>query len=169
MRTQVDLKFDSIVLEACINSSNSKVIRLIHLLLTKLMALFPTERTNLNMSCKYEELVPLYSTVDKVIQEGLKNENNFPPTISTDKNIPAGVSNQRNYPSGLFSTLMILKAACINNSSYIDLQIISFIRVLHKIAKEHLRPAIPESSPSKPRFDSSHSSPTPPRKEWGKK
>lgn len=35
---------DLIFLGACINSSNSKIIRLIHLLLTKLMALFPTER-----------------------------------------------------------------------------------------------------------------------------
>lgn len=113
----------------CLTSNNSKIIRLVHLLLTKLMALFPTERTNTNMSCKYEELEALYSTVSKVIHEGLSNEKDFP-----------GV---------LFGTLMILKAACINNSSYIDLLITPFMRVLHKIAKEHLRPTTPESSPSK--------------------
>lgn len=113
----------------CLTSNNSKIIRLVHLLLTKLMGLFPTERTNSNMACKYEELEILYSTVGKVIYEGLSNEKDF--------------------PSGLFGTLMILKAACINNSSYIDLLITPFMRVLHKIAKEHLRPTTPESSPSK--------------------
>lgn len=112
----------------CLTSNNSKIIRLVHLLLTKLMGLFPAERTNSNMACKYEELEILYSTVGKVIYEGLSNEKDF--------------------PSGLFGILMILKAACINNSSYIDLLITPFMRVLHKIAKEHLRPTTPESSPS---------------------
>lgn len=93
------------------------------------MAMFPTERTNLNMACKYEELEVLYSKVGKVIYEGLSNEKNF--------------------PSGLFSTLMILKAACINNSSYIDLLITPFMRVLQRITKEHLKLTIPESGPSK--------------------
>lgn len=44
---------------------------------------------------------------------------------------------------------MILKAACINNNSYIDLLITPFMKVLHRLAKEHLQPATPESSPSK--------------------
>lgn len=35
---------------------------------------------------------------------------------------------------------MILKAACANNHSYIDLLIMPFMRVLHKLAKEHLQP-----------------------------
>lgn len=113
----------------CLTSNNSKIIRLVHLLLTKLMALFPAERANSNTACKFEELEILYGTVGKVIHEGLSNEKDF--------------------PSGLFGTLMILKAACINNSSYVDLLITPFMRVLHRIAKEHLRPTTQESSPSK--------------------
>ncbi|KAF5288689.1 hypothetical protein FQR65_LT11954 [Abscondita terminalis] len=118
-------------LGACITSSNAKIIKLIHGLLTKLMSLFPTERTNSNMSCKYEELEILYSSVGKVIFEGLTN---------FEKNSQAS-------PSSLFGTLMILKAACINNNSYIDLLITPFMKVLHRLAKEHLQPAAPESSP----------------------
>lgn len=118
-------------LGCCIQSSNSKVIKLIHTLLHKLMAIFPAERTNSNIACKYEELDVLYSTVGKVILDGLTNY---------EKNMQAT-------PSSLFGTLMILKACCINNNSYIDLMIIPFMRVLHRLAKEHLSPTSPESSP----------------------
>lgn len=51
---------------ACITSNNTKIIKLVHNLLTKLMQLFPMERTNANMSCKYEDLEVLYSTIGKV-------------------------------------------------------------------------------------------------------
>lgn len=51
---------------ACITSNNTKIIKLVHNLLTKLMQLFPMERTNTNMSCKYEDLDTLYSTIGKV-------------------------------------------------------------------------------------------------------
>lgn len=57
--------------------------------------------------------------------------------------------NQQASPSSLFGTLMILKAACVNNNSYIDLLITPFMKVLHRLAKEHLQPVTPESSPSK--------------------
>uniref|UniRef100_A0A1Y1MXI9 FAT domain-containing protein n=3 Tax=Photinus pyralis TaxID=7054 RepID=A0A1Y1MXI9_PHOPY len=118
-------------LGACITSTNAKIIKLIHGLLSKLMALFPTERANSNMTCKYEELEVLYSTIGKVIFEGLSN---------FEKNPDAS-------PSSLFGTLMILKAACINNNSYIDLLITPFMKVLHRLAKEHLQPTTTESSP----------------------
>ncbi|XP_017777683.1 PREDICTED: transformation/transcription domain-associated protein isoform X2 [Nicrophorus vespilloides] len=117
---------------ACITSSNNKIVRYVHTLLHKLMGLFPTERTNTNMSCKYEELEILYSTVGKVIFEGLTNY---------EKNLQATVSS-------LYGTLMILKAACLNNNSYIDLLITPFMKVLNRIAKEHLQPTLPEASPN---------------------
>nr|CAH7738958.1 unnamed protein product [Callosobruchus chinensis] len=107
---------------ACVTSNNSKVIKLVHNLLTKLFTLFPMERTNTNISCKYEELNVLYTTVGKVVSEGLNNYE------------------AKGIPSNLFSTVMILKAACTNNHSYIDLLITPFMRVLHRLAKEHLAP-----------------------------
>lgn len=109
---------------ACVSSNNNKIIRLVHSLLHKLMELFPTERTNSNMSCRHEELEILYSTVSKVISDGLSNY---------DKNSQATTSS-------LYGTIMILKAACMNNYSYIDLLITSFMKVLLRIAKEHLQP-----------------------------
>ncbi|KAF5284945.1 hypothetical protein FQA39_LY16900 [Lamprigera yunnana] len=116
-------------LGACITSSNAKIIKLIHGLLTKLMSLFPTERTNSNMGYKHEELDALYTHIGKVIFEGLSNFE----------------KNQQATPSSLFGTLMILKAACINNNSYIDLLITPFMKVLHRLAKEHLQTTVSES------------------------
>ena len=49
-------------------------------------------------------------------------------------------------PATLFGTLMMLKAACINNSCYIDRLISSFMRVLQRLAKEHLQPSIPDNT-----------------------
>lgn len=49
-----------------------------------------------------------------------------------------------NSPSQLFGTLMILKAACMNNPSYIDRLITSFMRVLQRMAREHLTPTTPD-------------------------
>ncbi|CAH1110190.1 unnamed protein product [Psylliodes chrysocephalus] len=106
---------------ACITSNNSRIIKLVHNLLTKLFALFPMERTNANLSCKYEELDVLYATVGKVIFEGLSSYE------------------KKENPSSLFGTVMILKAACANNHSYIDRLITPFMRVLHRLAKEHLQ------------------------------
>ena len=47
-------------------------------------------------------------------------------------------------PSQLFGTLMILKAACMNNPCYIDRLITSFMRVLQRMAREHLQPTSPD-------------------------
>jgi len=47
-------------------------------------------------------------------------------------------------PSQLFGTLMILKAACMNNPCYIDRLITSFMRVLQRMAREHLTPTTPD-------------------------
>ncbi|KAJ9592433.1 hypothetical protein L9F63_015849, partial [Diploptera punctata] len=116
---------------ACITSSNSKVIRLVHGLLSHLMKIFPTEPTNSNVASKYEELECLYASVGKVVFEGLANFE----------------KNQGASPSTLFGTLMMLKAACVNNPSYIDRLITPFMRVLQRMAREHISPTSTETSP----------------------
>jgi transformation/transcription domain-associated protein len=51
-------------------------------------------------------------------------------------------------PTTLFGTLMMLKAACVNNPSYIDRLITPFMRVLQRMAREHITPTPPhETSP----------------------
>lgn len=74
----------------------------------------------------------------QVIETGLNNY---------EKSNPAA-------PSTLFGPLMILKAVCINNASYVDQFITIFMKVLHKLAKEHLQP----SGPSKSNLPSTFSS-----------
>lgn len=114
----------------CMRSNNSKVIRAVHGLMSRLMNLFPTEPTNSPVASKYEELAQLYASVGTVIQEGLLN---------FEKNLQAP-------PATLFGTLMMLKAACISNSCYIDRLISSFMRVLQRLAKEHLQPSTQDNT-----------------------
>lgn len=117
-------------LGACITCTNSKVIRLVHGFLSRLMSIFPTESTDSTLASKHDELEVLYSTVRKVISDGLSNY---------EKNLSAS-------PSSLFGTLMMLKAACMNNHSYIDRLITPFMKVLHRMAREHLQPTTPDTS-----------------------
>ena len=114
----------------CMRSNNSKVIRAVHTLMSRLMNLFPTEPTHSPVACKFEELAQLYASVGTVIQEGL---------IKFEKNL-------QDPPATLFGTLMMLKAACISNSCYIDRLISSFMRVLQRLAKEHLQPTTQENT-----------------------
>lgn len=107
---------------ACIASSNTKIIRLVHGLLSRLMTIFPVEPMASNVSSKHEELDTLYATVGRFVAEGL---------ATYEKSAAAT-------PSSLFGTLMMLKAACTNNPNYIDRMITPFMRVLHRMAKEHL-------------------------------
>jgi transformation/transcription domain-associated protein len=43
---------------------------------------------------------------------------------------------------------MILKAACQNNIAYIDRLITTFMRVMQKMAREHLQPTSPDATPA---------------------
>lgn len=115
---------------ACMSCNNCKVIKSVHSLLSRLMSIFPTEPTTSNVASKYEELECLYASVSKVVYEGLSNYESR--ALNT---------------SSLFGTLMILKAACINNPCYIDRLITSFMKVLQKMTREHLNPSTPETSP----------------------
>ncbi|XP_054724829.1 transformation/transcription domain-associated protein-like [Uloborus diversus] len=108
---------------SCLNCNNSKVIRSVHNLLSRLMSLFPTEPTNSSVASKYEELECLYAVVSNVVLEGL---NTYEKSTTSSS------------PQPLFATLMILKSACVNNPCYIDRLISSFMRVLQKMTKEHL-------------------------------
>lgn len=58
---------------ACMTCPNSRVIRMVHTLLTRLMSIFPTEAATSNVASKYEELECLYACVSKVVYEGLNN------------------------------------------------------------------------------------------------
>ncbi|XP_052871771.1 transcription-associated protein 1 isoform X2 [Anopheles cruzii] len=104
-------------LSACVTCSNTRVIKLMHGLLSRLMAIFPTDAQH-----KCDELETLYSTISRMIYEGLATYEKSP---------------QAN-PSTLFGTLMTLKAACSNNPGYIDRLITPFMRLLNRLTKEHL-------------------------------
>ncbi|XP_067100393.1 transformation/transcription domain-associated protein isoform X3 [Osmerus mordax] len=110
---------------ACMTCSNTKVLRAVHSLLSRLMSIFPTEPSTSTVASKYEELECLYAAVGKVIYEGLTN---YEKTTSSAN------------PTQLFGTLMILKSACSYNSSYIDRLISVFMRSLQKMVREHLSP-----------------------------
>ncbi|KAK7075697.1 hypothetical protein SK128_020165 [Halocaridina rubra] len=109
-------------LVACMTCTNIRVVRLTHALLTRLMSTFPTEPTSSSVASRFEELEELYARIAKIIVEGL---------TSYEKNANA-------VPALLFSTLMILKAACQNNPCYIDRQIMPFMKVLQKMVRDHL-------------------------------
>ncbi|KAM9412549.1 transformation/transcription domain-associated protein isoform 4-T4 [Salvelinus alpinus] len=110
---------------ACMTCGNTKVLRAVHSLLSRLMSVFPTEPSTSTVASKYEELECLYAAVGKVIYEGLTN---YEKATSSGN------------PTQLFGTLMILKSACSYNSSYIDRLISVFMRSLQKMVREHLSP-----------------------------
>lgn len=105
-------------LSACVTCTNTRVTRLMHGLLSRLMGMYPTDAFH-----KHEELEVLYATISKMIFEGLANFEKSPQAS----------------PSSLFGTLMILKAACMSNPSYIDRLMMPFIRLLNRLTKDHLQ------------------------------
>nr|XP_006000847.1 PREDICTED: transformation/transcription domain-associated protein [Latimeria chalumnae] len=109
---------------ACMTCGNTKVLRAVHTLLSRLMSIFPTEPSTSSVASKYEELDCLYAAVGKVIYEGLNNYEKAANANSTQ----------------LFGTLMILKSSCTNNPSYIDRLISVFMRSLQKMVRDHLSP-----------------------------
>uniref|UniRef100_UPI00358FE8D5 transformation/transcription domain-associated protein-like isoform X3 n=1 Tax=Myxine glutinosa TaxID=7769 RepID=UPI00358FE8D5 len=109
-------------LAACMSCLNTKVLRAVQGLLSRLMSSFPTEPSTSSVASKYEELESLYAAVGKVIYEGL---------TSYEKSASSS-------PTQLFGTLLILKSACSNNPSYIDRLISVFMRSLQKMVRDHL-------------------------------
>lgn len=128
-KDQISVTFRSMEngLSACVKCTNTRVTRLMHGLLSRLMAIFPTDSHN-----KHEELEKLYTTVSTMIFDGLATH---------EKNIQAS-------PSSLFGTLMILKAACMNNQGYIDKLMTPFMRLLNRLTKEHLQVTTSAAGPA---------------------
>lgn len=104
-------------LSACVTSSHTRITRIMHNLLSRLMGMYPTDTFHKN-----DDLEHLYTAVSKMIFEGLANYE----------------KSQAASPSSLFAPLMILKAACTNNQSYIDRLMMPFMRLLNRLTKEHL-------------------------------
>lgn len=105
-------------LSACVLCPNTRITRIMHGLVSRMMTLYPTDNYH-----KHDELESLYTTISKMIFDGLAVH---------EKNITAT-------PSSLFGTLMILKAACTPNASYIDRLMMPFMRLLNRLTKEHLQ------------------------------
>ncbi|XP_065219244.1 transformation/transcription domain-associated protein isoform X2 [Planococcus citri] len=105
----------------CISSSNPKIIRYVHALISRLMSIFPVEPPTSPVASKYEELDKIYSCVAKVILDGL---------ATYEKNANATATS-------LYGAIMLIKAGCSNNQSYVDRFSSSFVRVIQRLAREH--------------------------------
>ncbi|KAK2564815.1 Transformation/transcription domain-associated protein [Acropora cervicornis] len=104
------------------------VIRAIHTLLARLVTLFPLETGT--APSKYEELETLYANVGKVIFEGLTNYER----------------SQNGATSIFYGPLMMLKAACMHNPSYIDRLMTPFFKALQKMHKDHVTAILGEGA-----------------------
>lgn len=80
---------------------------------------------------QYDELESLYSGVSKYAFEGLANY---------EKSAAGG-------SASLLGPLMMLKAACVSNPAYIDKLVLPLMRVLQKMARDHVAPN-PDASTS---------------------
>lgn len=115
-------------LSVCVTNHNVKIVKVMHALLTKLMSIFPPDHKH----STEDYLDQLYATISKTICDGLSQ---------FEKNPKAN-------PSSLYGTLMILKAACTNNQSYIDRLIVPFMHILDRLKKEHIAPASQQPQPA---------------------
>ncbi|XP_070134948.1 transcription-associated protein 1 isoform X3 [Drosophila bipectinata] len=104
-------------LSLCIIHQNTRIVRLIHIFLTRLMGIFPPDAQH-----KYDDLDILYSAISKMITDNLTFYEKSPQPNA----------------SSLFGTLMILKACSTNNPTYIDRILVQFIRVLNRLTKDHI-------------------------------
>ncbi|XP_044312545.1 transcription-associated protein 1 isoform X1 [Drosophila rhopaloa] len=104
-------------LSLCIIHQNTRIVRLMHIFLTRLMGIFPPDTQH-----KHDDLELLYNAVSKMIAENLTFYEKSPQPNA----------------SSLFGTLMILKACTTNNHSYIDRILVQFIRVLNRLTKDHI-------------------------------
>ena len=118
-------------LTVCMTCGNTKVVRYVHGLLSKLMNMFPTEPVSSAVSSKHDELDGLYSSVSKVIGDGL--------SAFEKASTPA--------PSSLQCPLMILKAVTNNDPCYIDRFWPTVLKVIQKLHKEHVNtPSTPSDT-----------------------
>lgn len=120
-------------LNACLHTKETKVVNLVHNLLSKLVIIFPIDLTGNNFTSQYDKLKAFYANIGTMIAEGLRtyDQNEDPKPAS----------------SSLFGPLMILKACCTKNPACIDKIITPFMKVLQKMTKEHLTPAAGNEAP----------------------
>ncbi|KAH8256520.1 hypothetical protein KR032_001949, partial [Drosophila birchii] len=104
-------------LSLCIIHQNTRIVRLMHIFLTRLMAIFPPDTQH-----KHDDLDLLYSAISKMVTDNLTFYEKSPQPNA----------------SSLFGTLMILKACTTNNHTYIDRILVQFIRVLNRLTKDHI-------------------------------
>ncbi|XP_037728553.1 transcription-associated protein 1 isoform X5 [Drosophila subpulchrella] len=104
-------------LSLCIIHQNTRIVRLMHMFLTRMMGIFPPDTQH-----KHDDLDLLYSAVSKMIGENLTFYEKSPQPNA----------------SSLFGALMILKACTTNNHNYIDRILVQFIRVLNRLTKDHI-------------------------------
>ncbi|XP_065834052.1 transformation/transcription domain-associated protein-like isoform X2 [Oscarella lobularis] len=112
-------------ISSCMSSQNTKVIRAISSLLTKLVSIFPAESSSSSAASKYEELDGLYASISRVVYDGLH---------TYEKSAVSGNA----VTMALYGTLMILKAVCSHNPSYIDRFAPVFVKALMKMQRDHL-------------------------------
>lgn len=169
----------------CCTCTNTKVVRTVHNLLTKMMAIFPPSCVSSTISPKsgapvkvvndqLEPLEQLYTEIHSIILSGIGAYNKS-GTTPTAPNVPnmamvnglgaskaqiggaqlAQIRNSTTFTlSQLFGTLMILKAACLNQPSYIDRLLTPFMLMLQKLVKEHLNTVASVQQTQGPDFSS---------------
>lgn len=123
---------------ACAKSSNSRIIRSVSTLVQRVIGTFGKQQSS--VKAPHPDLEPLYTAIQQVIYNGL---NVYAQTPIRAADVPPNSQRESQIP--LFSSLMLLKAACINNPDYID----EFLGILHKVifkmSKEHTSPHIEKS------------------------
>lgn len=103
---------------ACMTCQNVKVVKGVHALLQKLLALYPIEP--MPISAKTDELESLYSSIGTTVYDGLVGYETNPSTTV------------------LYGPVMLLKAACISSPSYLDKFLIHFMKAIQKMQKDHV-------------------------------
>ncbi|XP_019851030.1 PREDICTED: transformation/transcription domain-associated protein [Amphimedon queenslandica] len=106
-------------LHFCMTSNNTKVVRYLHSFLSRLIKMFTSELVS---GPGHDELDQLYSNLQRTVFEGLTTYEKASTSASTNLNC----------------TLMILKACCVNDPTYIDKFLVPFVKVMQKLHKEHL-------------------------------
>lgn len=125
----------------CTKSQNSRIIRSVSNLVQRVMNVFPVTvsdiqpKSGTRIAAPHKDLEPLYSEIQNVIMSGL---NMYEQTqLRQPETQPVTMRDRDNWQVPLFSSLMLLKAACINNPNYIDLAVPTLIRVIYKMTREH--------------------------------
>lgn len=136
---------------ACTRSHNSRVIRSVSNLVQRIMNVFPAQPPSPSdpnaPTAPHESLEPLYNNIYGVIMSGLTMYEQTNMNIRPNEPQPTNSREQRdNWQVPLFSSLMLLKAACINNPTYIDRVMPALMRVIQKMTREHINPTI-ETTP----------------------